>query len=91
MRIIFFLLYSIQAFVRDPDGYYIEFCNCASLEQFLHKKMEEVPPWTLSQATSMAKAKKIFKKRVNLSKQALSLKAVELTSDSEVKMKLSKI
>ena len=25
-----------QAFVRDPDGYYIEFCNCESLEKFVH-------------------------------------------------------
>ena len=31
----------LQAFVRDPDGYYIEFCNCNKLEDFLHKKMEE--------------------------------------------------
>ena len=30
-----------QAFVRDPDGYYIEFCNCEKLEQFLHTKMAE--------------------------------------------------
>ena len=31
----------LQAFVRDPDGYYIEFCNCQLLESYLHKKMEE--------------------------------------------------
>ena len=31
----------LQAFVRDPDGYYIEFCNCQLLENYLHKKMEE--------------------------------------------------
>jgi len=28
-----------QAFVRDPDGYYIEFCNCDTLEKYLHAKM----------------------------------------------------
>ena len=29
-----------QAFVRDPDGYYIEFCNCESLEEFVHRTPE---------------------------------------------------
>ena len=29
----------IQAFVRDPDGYYLEFCSCQSLEEFLQEKM----------------------------------------------------
>lgn len=29
-----------QAFVRDPDGYYIEFCNCESLEEFVHRMPE---------------------------------------------------
>ena len=29
----------IQAFVRDPDGYYIEFCSCESLESYLKDKM----------------------------------------------------
>ena len=30
-----------QAFVRDPDGYYIEFCNCEELDNFLHRKQSE--------------------------------------------------
>ena len=30
-----------QAFVRDPDGYYIEFCNCGPLEDYLKEKTEE--------------------------------------------------
>ena len=30
-----------QAFVRDPDGYYIEFCNCNELDNFLHRKQAE--------------------------------------------------
>ena len=30
-----------QAFVRDPDGYYIEFCNCDELDNFLHRKQSE--------------------------------------------------
>ena len=31
----------IQAFVRDPDGYYIEFCGCEPLENYLEKKTQE--------------------------------------------------
>ena len=31
----------IKAFVRDPDGYYIEFCNCGPLEDYLKEKTEE--------------------------------------------------
>ena len=30
-----------QAFVRDPDGYYLEFCNCQRLENFLKTQMEK--------------------------------------------------
>ena len=26
--------------MRDPDGYYIEFCTCDSLEGFLQERME---------------------------------------------------
>ena len=29
----------VQAFVRDPDGYYLEFCSCESLEDFFQEKM----------------------------------------------------
>ena len=28
----------IQAFVRDPDGHYLEFCSCESLEEFIQEK-----------------------------------------------------
>ena len=28
-----------QAFVRDPDGYYIEFCSCESLNSYLEDRM----------------------------------------------------
>ena len=27
-----------QAFVRDPDGYYVEICACGGLEEYLHAK-----------------------------------------------------
>ena len=30
-----------QAFVRDPDGYYIEFCDCEKLDKFLHSKVTQ--------------------------------------------------
>ena len=31
----------VQAFVRDPDGYYLEFCSCESLEEFFQEKMNQ--------------------------------------------------
>merc|ERR1712106_211843 len=29
-----------QAFVRDPDGYYLEFCSCDGLHEYLDKRAE---------------------------------------------------
>ena len=31
----------MQAFVRDPDGYYIEFCACEGLEVYLRDMMKK--------------------------------------------------
>ena len=43
-----------QAFVRDPDGYYIEFCNCEKLEKFLQDQMaQHEKKWDLSTTTSV--------------------------------------
>lgn len=30
-----------QAFVRDPDGYYLEFCSCKVLEDYMEEKLKE--------------------------------------------------
>ncbi len=54
----------LQAFVRDPDGYYIEFCNCDKLEDFLNvKAAEDVKKWnmfaTYSVLTTGEKMRKI--------------------------------
>ena len=32
-------LHLYQAFLRDPDGYYIEFCSCETLEDYLTDRM----------------------------------------------------
>lgn len=62
-----------QAFVRDPDGYYIEFCNCEKLEMYLHEKMaEEAKKWDMSTTKSV----------MNLSKK---LKALAMESKTAVK------
>ena len=46
-----------QAFVRDPDGYYIEFCNCEKLEKFLHKQMADYDQrWNFQVTSSVLKA-----------------------------------
>ena len=48
------LAFTFQFFVRDPDGYYIEFCNCQFLESFLHKKMaEEAKKWNFNATQSV--------------------------------------
>ena len=31
----------MQAFVRDPDGYYIEFCDCDGVEVYLRDMMKK--------------------------------------------------
>ena len=83
--------------MRDPDGYYIEFCNCASLDEFLHKKPESEAPWTLSQAASLAKARQIMKRRVSQSKAAISIKNSEVAiadrnaADAEVGKTINKV
>ena len=45
-----------QAFIRDPDGYYLEFCNCEKLETFLKNQMEKYDEkWNLYTAASVMK------------------------------------
>ena len=47
-----------QQFVRDPDGYYIECCNCERLEKYLHEKMaEDAGKWNFSVAKSVMNLK----------------------------------
>ena len=64
-----------QAFIRDPDGYYIECCNCDRLEKYLHEKMAaEAGKWNFSVAKSvLALKEKMIKKseksKIELKKQ----------------------
>lgn len=61
-----------QAFVRDPDGYYIEFANCESLERYIRTKMaENEKNWNLSKAKAVMKASKQLKKVANHSKSTV--------------------
>ena len=43
--------------MRDPDGYYIEFCNCNSLEQILEKKERDNETLILSLSTPLSSLK----------------------------------
>ena len=55
--------------MRDPDGYYIEFCNCESLERFLHVKMaEDSKKYNFSTTKSVLTVGKKLKMRANDSK-----------------------
>ena len=64
-----------QAFVRDPDGYYIEFCACAGLEEYLHdlraKQTEAAQNWSLSKASQLAKFSHVLRKKADASKQVV--------------------
>ena len=63
------LFVMFQAFVRDPDGYYIEFCNCQFLEKFLHQKMaEESKKWNFNSTKSVLTVGKKLKMIANDSK-----------------------
>ena len=65
-----------QQFVRDPDGYYIECCNCELLEKYLHDKMaENAGKWNFSSVNSVmhlkGKVRKISEKaRLELKNQS---------------------
>ena len=57
----------LQAFVRDPDGYYIEFCSCESLENYLKDKMathstiSSQNDWNLQLTSGMMKVNEKFR------------------------------
>ena len=61
-----------QQFVRDPDGYYIECCNCERLEKYLHEKMaEDAGKWNFSVAKSVMNLKGKMLQRSSKSKLEL--------------------
>ena len=47
----------MQAFVRDPDGYYIEFCNCHKLDEVMEEKEMENEALIASLPTSLSSLK----------------------------------
>ena len=66
------LAFTFQFFVRDPDGYYIEFCNCQFLESFLHKKMaEEAKKWNFNATQSVLTVGKKLKLVAKNSKETV--------------------
>jgi hypothetical protein len=65
--------------VRDPDGYYIEFCNCEKLENYLHQKMEEdSKKWNFSTTRSVMTVGKKLKVLANDSKNFVN----QISNDS---------
>ena len=55
-------LYESQAFVRDPDGYYIEFCNCESLDHYLEKVQQDnsMQLWSAEKTRTLEKYSKVL-------------------------------
>ena len=45
----------MQAFVRDPDGYYIEFCSCSHLEDSLNPVKFKDHEWSLFKSIFVTK------------------------------------
>lgn len=70
-----------QAFVRDPDGYYIEFCNCEELDNFLHRKQSE----NVSRVSSLISVQKYGNR---LLKKAQEAKLVVKQRNWEVKLEI---
>jgi len=63
-----------QAFVRDPDGYYIEFCACEGLENYLKDRMKKNSQ-EMSTLSSVIATNKFGKKMIG--KAAKSKKSLE--------------
>ncbi len=75
------MIMSLQAFVRDPDGYYIEFANCSTLDEFIHAKMEENEKnWSVGKTKSVLTVSKQLKKFADLSKKSLVTNLTESES-----------
>lgn len=56
-----------QAFVRDPDGYYLELCSCDSLEEFLQEKMDlDMSLWNFKRIKTAMTARSRFVDWLNL-------------------------
>ena len=50
-----------QAFVRDPDGYYIEFCNCSHMEEALNPVTFKDQEWSLFKSLFAARVGRLRK------------------------------
>lgn len=75
-----------QAFVRDPDGYYIEFCNCEKLEKFLQSQMtEHEKKWDLSTTTSVMTLSPRLRRFADNAKQNLHPSDTEIKRVSKLK------
>ena len=65
--------------MRDPDGYYIEFCNCETLEKYLHGKMaEEAKKWNFTATKSVLTVGKKLRMIANDSKMLVRTMSKEL-------------
>merc|ERR1712142_894907 len=61
-----------QLFVRDPDGYYIEFCTCAGLREHLNSRMSEIFRSELGLTiTAILKIRMILKQKANAARMMI--------------------
>jgi len=63
-----------QAFVRDPDGYYIEFCSCQGLEQYLQQQMAvNSSLWDVPRVSVAISARNLVRDWAGLAKSGVSV------------------
>jgi len=68
-----------QAFVRDPDGYYMEFCSCKTLEVYLDKMVTEYEAgWDLYRTAIALEMKSMMAKWRNAQDETSSADPVKL-------------
>ena len=60
--------------MRDPDGYYIEFCACSGLEEYLVAKLaENDATWDVPTTMTVLKYSRTLKDRAIKSKHFIQL------------------
>ncbi|TRY80942.1 hypothetical protein TCAL_04721 [Tigriopus californicus] len=68
--------------VDQVNGYYIEFCNCGALDEFLHQTPEGEKDWNLTKANAVASASKVMKKMASSSKINLKFRKTSAVSQT---------
>ncbi len=64
--------------MRDPDGYYIEFCNCESLDHLFREKLVESETNWINSIKKLEKAGNQLKKIAEISKKTVRKSSTDI-------------